>query len=312
MDRLRSLELFVRVVELRSFSKAAGALRVPRATVTAAVQELEAHVGVRLLHRTTRSVSPTVDGQAYHDEVLRILRELSAADAALGRANRSPSGRIRVDVPAAAGRHVLAPALPAFLAAHPELTVELGSSDRPVDLLAEGVDCVIRGGDLHDESLVVRRLGELPVLTCAAPTYLAEHGTPATPDDLRRHEFVGFFSARTGRVFEVGAGGEEWAPRHRVAANDADTWTALAVAGLGVLQTPVSKSIRERVADGALVPLLLDHPGEPLPLVVAWPANRHLAARVRVFVDWVQGVYREEVAEAERFIRELREATSAP
>ena len=208
MDRFRAMEVFVRVGELGSFTRAAEGLRLPRASVTAAVQELEGRLGVQ----------------------------------------QSPRGRLRVDVPARAGRHLLTPALPEFVDRYPELVVELGSGDRPVDLLGESVDCVIRGGDVHDEALVGRRLGELPVITCAAPRYLAAHGVPAHPDALARHVFVGYFSARTGRVFEVdfARGGEErsFRPRHVVAANDADAWIAAAVAGLGLIQVPCDVGTR--------------------------------------------------------------------
>ncbi|MCB9680624.1 MAG: LysR family transcriptional regulator [Alphaproteobacteria bacterium] len=302
MDRLQTIEVFVRVAELGSFRKAATSLHLAPTTVSAAVKALEARLGVRLLQRTTRTVALTPDGAAYLEEARRLLRELDILEAGIHDAASVARGRLRVDAPASAARHVLAPGLPDFLRRHPELTVELGSSDRPVDLLAEGVDCAVRGGDLHDDGLVARRLGDLPVVTVAAPAYLAVHGTPKTADALAEHAFVGFFSPRTGRVFDVEVGDRAFPPRHRVAANDADTWLALAIAGLGLAQVPASAQLRRLIGKGAIVRVLPQVPVPSLPMAVVWPQQRHLAARVRVFVDWVVEVYRAEVAIAEAYV----------
>src|SRR5215813_2538950 len=308
MDRIRAMELFVRVVETGSFTAAASALRLSRTRATTEIQQLEAHLGVRLLQRTTRRVSPTGDGTVYYEEVRRVLRELRDLEAGLAGAAASARGRLRVDVPASAGRQVIAPALPLFLERHPEIVVELGSTDRPVDLVAEGVDCVVRGGDVHDETLVGRRLADLPVVTCAAPAYLARHGTPRSPHDLEGHVFVNFFSPRTGRVFEVdwtppdGSERIELRPPHVVAANDAGTFLALIVAGLGIAQTPLGPAVREAIRRRELRLLLPGWRSDPLPTHVLYPETRVVPARVRVWVDWLVGLYAEEAAEAERFL----------
>lgn len=298
MDRLRTIEVFVRVAELASFTQAARALGLPRASVTAAVQALEARLQVKLLHRTTRKAGLTADGAAYVDEARRLLRELGELEAGLGRSARSPRGRLRVDVPAAAGRHVIAPALPGFFARYPGLVLSLGSSDRPIDLLGEGVDCVIRGGEAFDESLVGRKLGDLPVVTCAAPAYLAARGVPTHPDELAAHDFVGFFSARTGRAYDVDftRDGETRTlhPGHRLAANDADTWLAGALVGLGLVQLPLSRHVRDHLRAGTLVRVLPQWQVEALPLAVLWPKNRHLTARVRAFIDWAVELFADE------------------
>jgi LysR family transcriptional regulator for bpeEF and oprC len=268
------------------------------------VQALEARLGAKLLHRTTRTAALTADGAAYLEEARRLLRELEELEASVGGAVRDPSGRLRVDVTASAGRHLLAPALPEFLARYPGLVVELGSGDRPVDLVGEGVDCVIRGGETHDDTLVGRKLGELAVITCASPGYIAARGMPRHPDELAGHVHVGFFSPRTRRVFELDFAREGEVrtirPPHRVAANDADTWVAAAVAGLGVIQSPCGRNVRRHLERGELVRVLPDWQVERLPLHVLWPRERHVVARVRAFVEWVTGLYAEECREAAR------------
>ncbi|MCE2949650.1 MAG: LysR family transcriptional regulator [Betaproteobacteria bacterium] len=295
MDRLVAMQTFVQVAELGSFSGAAQVLKVPNATVSIRVAQLEQHLQVKLLARTTRRVSLTDDGAAYLERVQRLLHELEEVESGLSGATQTPRGRLRVDVPAAAGRHVVAPALPDFLARYPGIVIEIGSSDRPVDLLAEGVDCVIRGGQTHDDSLVARSLGAFEVITCAAPSYLARHGAPATPQDLQHHLCVNFFSAKTGRIFpfEFERNGKkvDITGPHQVAANDADTYVEAGVAGLGILQSPRTRRVQELLDSHRLVPVLTDWSAGRLPLYVMYPRNRHLSARVRVFVDWVLELY---------------------
>lgn len=296
MDRLIAMQTFVRVAELSSFSKAAEALQLPNATVSTRVAQLEEHLQVKLLARTTRHVSLTEDGAAYFDNVQRLLHDLGDIESQLAGAARQPRGRLRVDVPAATGRHVLAPALPDFLARYPGITLDLGSSDRPVDLILEGVDCVIRGGLVHDDQLVARALGAFEVVTCAAPAYLARHGTPQSPDELAQHLAVNFFSAKTGHTFafDFERDGQAFQRQlaHQVSANDADTHVALALAGAGIVQCPRTRLLAGHIAAGRLVPILADWSAGRLPMVVMYPRNRHLSARVRAFVDWVVELYR--------------------
>lgn len=299
IDRFKSMEVFVRVVELASFSRAATALHLPKGRVTTVIQDLETHLGVRLLHRTTRRLSLTDDGMLYHQRAVSMLQEMNELEAALGHAVVTPAGRLRVDVPAAMGRHMIAPALPDFFRRYPQVVLELGSSDRPVDLIAEGVDCVIRGGLVHDESLVARHLGALAVVTCAAPDYLRRHGTPATLADLEQHRFVNFFSAKTGRVFPFDfrrAGEAHQISRpHWVAANDTDTYIAAAVAGMGLMQSPANRVMREHLASGRLAPVLPDWNAGTLPIVALYPRNRHLTAKVRVFIEWAAELFHDEL-----------------
>ena len=304
-NRFDEMELFARVVDAGSFTAAARSLRIPKASATTRLQALEARLGVKLLHRTTRRLSLTTEGAHYYEECTRLLREVHEREAAMSQATARPKGRLRIDVPAASGRNMLAPRMAEFLARYPELVVDVGSSDRAVDLVAEGVDCVIRGGNLHDESLSSRKLQDIPVVTVASPAYLAAHGTPKHPRDLDAHVFVNFFSARTGKTFEVDfeRGDEKYSLHvpHRVAANDSDTWLALAAGGCGLLQAPLGAQVRALMKRRQLVPVLKGWSAPPLPVFVLWPQTRRPPARVRAFIDWATEVWAEEGRTAEQF-----------
>ncbi len=296
MDHLRALQAFARVAELGSFTRAAEQLQWPKASVTVLVQQLEAHLSAKLLHRTTRRLTLTVDGVAYLEGVQRLLVDVEELDGALAQRRTLPRGRLRVDVPAAVGRHVIAPALPAFFVLYPDIQLELGSSDRPVDLIAEGIDCVIRGGEVHDDSLVARPLITFSTITCAAPVYLKQHGKPKTPADIAQHHTVDFFSAKTGRVFafdfvDATGRGLEVRGRTRLAANDAGTHTAAVVAGLGLAQLPLTAYVQSLLTSGQLVTVLDNHHAPGLPLRLLYPSRRHLSARVRAFASWVAELY---------------------
>ena len=309
MDRFRAMEVFNCVVALGSFTQAAAALHLPKGRVTTVVQELEAHLGVRLLMRTTRRLSLTDDGALFHQRALSMVQDMSDVENTLRRAVATPAGRLRVDVPAALGRHIVGPALPAFFQRYPDIVLELGSTDRPVDLVAEGVDCVIRGGLVHDDTLVARPLGSLRVVTCAAPRYLATHGTPTTLAELQDpaspHRFVNFHSSKTGRVFPfefMQGQGDEVLPIHRphwVSCNDAGSYIAAVTAGMGLGQVVMNLPTCQLLASGQLVPVLQAWAVPPLPFVVLYPRNRHLTAKVRAFADWVAELFQAELAAAQ-------------
>jgi LysR family transcriptional regulator, regulator for bpeEF and oprC len=298
MDKLRAIQTFALVAELGSFTKAANALQLPNASVSTLIAQLESQLQTKLLARTTRRVSLTDDGLAYLEGARRVLADLSELDSSVLRAGVAARGRLRIDVPAAAGRHFLAPALPQFLARYPEIVVEIGSTDRPVDLVMEGVDCVIRGGAIHDELLVARKLGAFETMTCAAPVYLKSRGTPKTLTHLQtqKHTAVNFFSAKTGRVFafdfDDGKGDVQSIQLpHQVAANDADTHVALACAGLGLAQLPNTDYVLRLMREKQLVRVLSHWNSGELPLYIMYPRNRHLSARLRAFVDWTIDLY---------------------
>ncbi len=292
MDRLATLQLFVRIVERGSFSAAAADLGVSRPVATATIKALELRLGAQLLHRTTRHVQPTVEGEIYHQRCVAILAELEDADRA---AAGAVSGSVRVDVPGNLAKTLLLPALPALLAQHPGLTVHLGEGERFVDLVREGVDCVVRAGEPMGGDLVVRRLGYMEEITCASPAYLAEQGVPSSPDALEGHAMVGFVSSRTGQPLplEFISAGRRVAVAlpARVLVGAADTSAAAARLGFGLVQAPRHR-FTDDLASGALVEILADYRPEPTPLSVLYPSNRQLSPRVRVFLDWLIGIVR--------------------
>lgn len=297
MDQLAAMRSFVRVVETGTFTRAADLLDMPKPTVTKLIQGLEAHLNTKLLNRTTRSVTVTPDGAAYYERVQRLLADLDEIDGSMTASQARPRGKLRVDVPGAMAHMVIIPALPAFRAAYPEIELELGVSDRRTDLLSENVDCVLRAGHLSDTSLVARRVAEMTTITCATPAYLAAHGHPAHPVDLEGegHESIGFFAR--GRpspyVFLRGEERVEIFPRGSIAVNEGRAYLLAGLMSLGILQVPVFMA-RSYLASGELVPILADWQMEAKPLHVVYPPNRHLSNKVRVFVDWLAGLFARE------------------
>ncbi|MCL6707489.1 LysR family transcriptional regulator [Pseudomonas sp. R2.Fl] len=286
------MHLFVRVVERRSFSAAAADLGLSRSTATEAIKKLEADLGVRLLERTTRHVTTTLDGRAYYERCVAILSEVDEADNAFRDAR--PRGLLRIDAHPLLTRTFLLPRLPEFMARYPELDLHIGQGDRLVDLVREGIDCVIRAGDLPDSGMISRRLTTIEEITCASPGYLERHGMPATPDDLAGHHCVGFVSSRTGETMPLefmGGGEVRLVPLpSRVTVNNSDTMTELTRLGFGLMQAPRYR-LAQDLQDGSLVEVLKDFPPSPTPLTALYPQNRQTSARVRVFLDWVSGIF---------------------
>ena len=294
MNKLQAMEVFIQVVDAGGFTRAAENMQLPKATVSTLIQSLEASLSVKLLNRTTRHVSITSDGAAYYERCVRILSDVREAEESLSRTRLSPSGRLRVDAPTALASELLIPALPDFFARYPDIVLELGCSDRPVDLIEEGVDCAVRGGELGDLNLIARRVGQLHFMTCASPAYLAQHGTPTHPNDLTAHRGVNFFSAKTGKTFEwdFTRDGEriQIAMNSHIALNDSNAYTAAGLAGLGVIQM-THFMLEPLKQQGRMIELLEDWHSDPLPIHVIYPPNRHLSAKVRVFVEWVADMF---------------------
>ncbi|PPT29647.1 LysR family transcriptional regulator [Xanthomonas arboricola] len=298
MDRFDAMQAFARVVETGSFTKAAETLHMSRASVTQLVQQLEARLRVRLLNRTTRQVHVTADGAAYYERVLRLLADMDDAETSLSDASALPRGRLRVDVPSPLARLILMPALPAFHARYPDIQLDMGVSDRRVDLIGEHVDCVVRGGTITDQSLIARRVGDLQAGVYAAPAYLQRLGMPAHPRELEntRHRCVCFMRWRSSKtvpyVMQRGSEAVHLQGRYVVASDDGNAYLAAGLAGMGVLWLPVYMA-RAHVASGELVPLFEDWRMEPMPLSIAFPPNRHVSAKLRVFIEWVSALMAE-------------------
>jgi DNA-binding transcriptional LysR family regulator len=292
MDRFQEMQVFVRIAERSSFTQAADDLQLPRATVSNLVQRLEARLGVRLLERTTRTVRLTPDGEAYRQRCVALLADLEEADGLFRQA--VPKGLLRVNLQGTLARRFVVPALPALLARHPQLELQIGEDDRLVDLVREGVDCVLRAGTLRDSSLVARRVALLQQVTCASATYLAQFGEPRTLAELNGHRAVNYVSSATGQAlpFEFTVDGEvKTLPLPGVVSvTGADVYAGAAIAGLGLVQVPRYR-VADELASGLLREVLADAPPPPLPVSVLYPHNRQLSVRVRVFVQWLTEVF---------------------
>ncbi|MFJ5297097.1 LysR family transcriptional regulator [Pseudomonas sp. NPDC088368] len=295
INKLLTMEVFVQVVDTGGFTRASDTLKLPKATVTTLIQSLETSLSVKLLNRTTRHVSVTAEGASFYERCLRILSEVRDAEDAVSLHRLSPSGRLRADVPTGLASEVIIPALPDFFERYPDIRLELGCSDRPVDLLEEGVDCAIRGGrQLADSRLIARSVGTMHYATCASPAYLERHGRPLHPNDLAHHRCVNYFSARTGKTFDwYFTRAEERvqvALSSHIALSDSYAYTAAGLSGLGIVQM-ADFLMAPWVRDGRLVTVLDDWANEPLPVYAVYPENRHLSTKVRVFVDWIAELF---------------------
>lgn len=291
MDKLAAMHAFVRVVDSGTFTRAADLLNVPKSTVTRLIQELEKGLGVRLLHRTSRQLTLTREGQAYYEGSIRILDEVGSLDGSVLSSARSPRGKIKIELPASVAYRVVIPAMPDFFARYPDVQVEMNIGNRPVDLIAENLDCVLRIGPLINDSLIARPAGTLRLVTCASPAYLKNHGNPDEPTDLAQgHTVVRIISPRSGRDFLFRLRREDTVTEihgaHQLSVNDSSAALAAGLAGLGVLTT-YEFLVAPHLQSGALQRLFPEWQGEKIPVHVAYPGNRHLASKVRVFVEWI-------------------------
>lgn len=307
LDRIDLFRIFTRVVECSSFTRAADMLGVPRSSVSAAVQELEGRVGARLLHRTTRKVSPTQDGLVFYERCLCAITAVEDTESLFRQTAAQPSGRLRIDVPGRIGRLIIAPALSGFLDLYPQIDIDLGVADRAINLVEDSVDCVLRVGPLSDSGLIARPIGKLPLINVASPAYLARHGTPCTPDDLGHHWAVNYASPSTGRVEDW-----EWIEqdvlrtmplRGRVTANSAEAYIACCLAGLGLIQIP-AYDVCAHLEAGELVEVMPDYCAEPMPMTLLYPHRQHLSRRLQVFADWLEALLKRKLLQQGVAVRE--------
>lgn len=298
MDRIDLFRVFTRVVDCASFTRAADTLNVPRSSVSAAVHELEGRVGARLLHRTTRKVSPTQDGVAFYERCLRVISDVEDTENLFRQTAAQPSGKLRIDVPSRIGRLIIAPALPRFLDLYPQIDIDLGITDRAVNLVEDSIDCVLRVGPLSGSGLIARPIGKLPLINVASPAYLERHGIPQTPDDLVAHWVVNYASPSSGRI-------EDWewiedgtlrtlSMRSRATVNSAEAYIACCLAGLGLIQIP-AYDVRHHLEAGELVEVIPRHRAEAMPMTLLYSHRQHLSRRLQVFVEWLEALLRQDV-----------------
>jgi len=298
LDQLLAMRVFVRIADAGSFAKAADSLNLPRSSVSKLLQDLEHHLRIKLVERNTRGLTVTSEGQAYRSEALRLLAELDELDAAAAGMQANPRGRLRVDVGSSLANLVIIPRLPEFQARYPKIDLLLGVNDRPVDLVGEGVDCVIRGGELPDSTLIARRLCTLRSISCATPAYLAENGTPIHPRDLEEnHTAITYLFPHTGKLhpmhYAKGADIHDINPRSAVSISESTAHTNAILAGLGIGQI-FDFGTRTHFEEGRLVEVLADWAQPALPINLVYPAARHQVAKLRAFADWTVEIFADE------------------
>ncbi len=293
MNTLESMRVFMRVAEQASFTRAAESLGLLKATVSQAVQQLENSLGTRLLHRTTRKVQMTLDGQSYYDRCKELLVEVEGVQTMFQRSGEALRGRLRVDMPSRLARSYVIPQLPKFLQAHPQIEFELSTTDRLVDPIQEGFDCVLRVGAPRDPQLIARPLGHLKFVNCASADYLRRRGTPHSIEDLARHDLIHYVPVLGSRSegFEYPADGvyRQLPMSGPIAVNSTDAFHAACLAGLGLIQSPLI-GVREEIARGELVEVLPQYRPEPMPVSLLYAHRRNLPKRVRTFMDWIADV----------------------
>ncbi|TDV16639.1 LysR family transcriptional regulator [Paraburkholderia caballeronis] len=295
MDKLQAMTAFVRVVEGRSFSKAAETMSLPRSSVTTTIKSLERHLGTVLLRRSTRTLSLTDAGARYYELCRAVLDDIARVEGDLLADPAAPKGRVRVDMPGAIGRARVLPRLREFEQRFPGIELVLGLSDRPADLIYDGIDCVIRTGELTDSTLVARPLGQLRWLTCAAPRYLKEHGEPKHVDDLAAHRVVNYIANATGRPmswrFSVDGEERSLTMPSRFSINETDAYLQCGLEGLGLIQ--LSELVASPYLEtGRLKEVLANARCAPVPISIVYPDGRNASAAVKTFVDWIVEVFR--------------------
>ncbi|KAF6627085.1 LysR family transcriptional regulator [Pantoea agglomerans] len=298
MDKIQAMQVFVRVAEMGSFTRAAESLGVPKGSVSRQIQALENQMATRLLHRTTRRVQLTQDGLVYYDRCLDLLSMIDDMDSLFQHEPASLSGKLRIDMSVAMATSFILPRLPEFLQHYPGVEIELSSSDRQVDVIREGFDCVIRVGELKDSGLIARKIGTHTLINCASPGYLSRFGMPIRLEELSQHAMV-HYSQQLGQAspgFEY-FDGRQCHYVHTggvVTVNSTETYRAACLAGLGIIQVPAA-GIQTLLERGELVEVLHRFPARPMPIHLLYPHRRNVARRVRVFMEWLSQVLQEYV-----------------
>ncbi|PRC91772.1 LysR family transcriptional regulator [Solimicrobium silvestre] len=295
MNQLEAMTIFVRVAELASFTQAADSLGLPKASVSTAVKQLENSLGTRLLQRTTRTVQMTQDGLVFYERSKDMLADMDELQTMFRQSEVDIAGRIRVDMPNGVAQNRIIPKLPEFLRRHPRIDIELSCTDRRVDLVREGFDCVIRVGTLSDSSLIARPLGHFKLLNCTSPEYLAHHGIPRNLDDLAAHKMIHYATSFGSSIstfdYQDGDQSKKIAVAAAMSVNSADAYQSACLAGLGIIQAP-EIGVSELIAQGKLVEVLKEYSAAPMPVSLLYVNRRHLPKRTQLFMNWVAEIMR--------------------
>lgn len=291
MELLQSMQVFAKLAELGSFTKVAEAMQAGRPHVTRTIQDLEASLGVRLFQRTTRKVKLTAEGERFYERVKEILATIAEATSMFDRSGSTLRGRLRIDIPTAFSQHSFMESLRRFTEAFPEIELALGVTDRAVDLVAEGIDCALRIGDLPDSSMVAREIGTATMVTCASPGYLQACGVPRTLNDLADHRCVSFLSGQNHRPlpwhFSVDGEDRPHSPHGGITVNESNAYVQCGVAGFGIIQAP-GITVETFLESGELVEVLGAFRPQPRLVSVLYPSRTHLAPQVDAFVGWLK------------------------
>ena len=296
MNRIEAMQIYVSVAELASFTQTANTMGLPKASISTAVQQLESELGTRLLHRTTRRVQMTQDGQVFYERCKDLLADFEELQNLFRSNETALQGRLRVDMPSGVAKDVVLPRLPEFLQAHPDLNIELSSTDRRVDLIREGFDCVLRVGALGDSNLIARPLGYYRMVNCASPGYVAQFGRPTHPDELASHQLIHYVMTLgthdsgfeyqdpddAGKVKTVAMTGA-------LTVNNSDAYYGACLAGLGIIQVPEA-GVRAALGGGQLVELMPNYRSAPMPVSLVYANRRHQPRRVQVFMNWLDAI----------------------
>ncbi|MCK0551876.1 LysR family transcriptional regulator [Pantoea ananatis] len=294
MDRIQAMQVFIRVAEAGSFVRAAETLSLPSSTVTSTIKNLEKYLQVRLLNRTTRRVSLTPEGLQYLAQCREIMALVEHTEASLADLNRRPRGRLRVDMPGGIAHFIVMPNLKEFYSRYPDIYLMIGVSDRQVDLVQEGVDCVIRTGELLNSTLVARPLGEFRWITCASPDYLREYGIPQSPEGLSHHRAIHYFSGQSRRTDELrfvkGTETLSVSVSGQAAVNETGLYIKMCLEGFGLAQL-AENVVAEHLEKGTLVEVLADWQPPSVPATLLYPHQRFLSPAVRAFADWIGEIF---------------------
>jgi len=297
MNRLEAMQIFVRVAELSSFTQAADSLGLPKGSISSAIKQLENMLGARLLHRTTRKVQMTQDGLAFYERSKDLLADMEELQSMFHQGAAAVSGRLRVDMPSGVAKTMVIPQLPTFLDAHPKVVLEFSSTDRRVDIVREGFDCVLRVGPLNDSTLIARPLGHFRMTNCASPSYLERYGTPKSLDDLAHHRLIHYVQTLGAKspgweYVDTGADADGYRCMDMagvITVNNAEAYQTTCLAGLGLIQAP-EPGVRHLIEAGRLVEVLPQYRAQPMPVSLLYANRRHLPKRVQLFMGWIAQV----------------------